>query len=266
MSVTIYIPARYASTRYPAKPLAMLKGASGVEKSLIHRAWLAARAVPGIDHVAVATDDDRIAEHANGFGADVVMTSSDARNGTERCAEALANSGEAPDIIVNLQGDAPLTPGHVVTALIEALKAAPAAEMATPVVRCDANALAALQADRREGRVGGTTAVLGPGNRAIYFSKEVLPYTPDEWSSDNPPEVWHHLGVYAYRPAGLKKYAAWPECALEKREGLEQLRFLENGANVLCVPVDTGGATIWELNNPQDVPIVERLLAERGIE
>lgn len=266
MTVTIYIPARYASSRYPAKPLAMLKGASGAEKTLIHRAWLAAIAVPGVDQVAVATDDDRIADHARAFGADVAMTSSSARNGTERCAEALQNAGEAPEIIVNLQGDAPLTPAHIVTALIEALRATPDADMATPVVRCDAAALGALQADRREGRVGGTTAVLGPGNRAIYFSKEVLPYTPVEWPQDAPPEVWHHLGVYAYRPDGLQKYAAWPECTLERREGLEQLRFLENSAKVLCVPVDTGGATIWELNNPEDVPIVERLLAARGIE
>ena len=112
MSVTIFIPARYASSRYPGKPLAPLVGADG-EKSLIRRSWEAALAVAGVDRVVVATDDDRIAGHAAGFGAEVAMTSPEARNGTERCAEAWAacHAEEAGDpIIVNLQGDAPLTP------------------------------------------------------------------------------------------------------------------------------------------------------------
>ncbi|MFM2390962.1 MAG: hypothetical protein RLZZ437_2517, partial [Pseudomonadota bacterium] len=119
MSVLIAIPARYASTRYPGKPLVSLKGPDG-EKTLIRRSWEAAMAVRGVDRVVVATDDARIADHAQGFGADVVMTSSAAQNGTERCAEVVK---QLPgfDVVVNLQGDAPLTPAWFVEDLIAGL-------------------------------------------------------------------------------------------------------------------------------------------------
>ena len=110
MSVLIVIPARYASTRYPGKPLVALKGAGGASRNLIERSWLAASEVRGVDQVVVATDDDRIKDAAEGFGAEVVMTSSDCVNGTERCAEAHSALGGGYDIVVNLQGDAPLTP------------------------------------------------------------------------------------------------------------------------------------------------------------
>jgi len=262
MSVAILIPARYASSRFPGKPLAPLTGATGEDRTLIRRSWDAAMAVSGVDRVAVATDDDRIADHARGFGAEVIMTSSDARNGTERCAEALPEVASA-EFIVNLQGDAPLTPPWFVEGLIAAMRADPARQMATPVLRCDAAGLRGFQEDRKAGRVGGTTAVLRPNGEALYFSKEVLPYTEADWSSDTP-EVWHHVGVYAYRPAALKAYMSWPEGPLERREGLEQLRFLENGHAVHCVEVEAQGATFWELNNPEDRPKIEAALAERG--
>lgn len=262
MSYAILIPARYASTRYPGKPLAELRGATGEAKSLVRRSWEAAIAAGGASRVAVATDDERIAEHARGFGADVIMTSPDARNGTERCAEAAAAVEE--DVVVNLQGDAPLTPHWFVEELVAALQAAPEAAMATPVLRCDADALAGFQTDRAAGRVGGTTAVFDPRGDALYFSKEVLPYTPVGW--ETPPDVWHHVGVYAYRKDALAAYMSWPEGALERREGLEQLRFLENRATVRCVPVEARGAVFWELNNPEDIPRVEAGLKARGVE
>ncbi|MGB4827411.1 MAG: NTP transferase domain-containing protein, partial [Paracoccaceae bacterium] len=131
MKTLIAIPARYASTRYPGKPLVTLRGPDG-DKTLIRRSWEAAMAVSGTSRVVVATDDTRIADHAAGFGAEVVMTSSDARNGTERCAEV---AGKLPgfDVIVNLQGDAPLTPPWFVEDLIAGLAADPAADIATPV-------------------------------------------------------------------------------------------------------------------------------------
>lgn len=264
MTVALFVPARYASSRFPGKPLAPLRGAGGDARSLIRRSWDAASAVRGVDHVAVATDDDRIADHARAFGAEVAMTAAAARNGTERCAEAATQLSARPDIVVNLQGDAPLTPPWFVEDLIAALRAAPPdVAMATPVLRCDADALAGFQADRAAGRVGGTTAVMRPDRRALYFSKEVLPYTPAGWTGA-PPEVWRHVGVYAYRPGALAAYAAWPEGPLERREGLEQLRFLENGAEVLCVEVEARGAVFWELNNPEDTPRIEAALAAAG--
>ena len=259
MKTLIAIPARYASTRYPGKPLVTLRGPDG-EKTLIRRSWEAAMAVKGVDRVVVATDDDRIADHARGFGAEVVMTSSDAQNGTERCAEVAAKL-PGFDVVVNLQGDAPLTPAWFVEGLLQGLAANPEAVIATPVLRCDGRAVSGFLADRRAGRVGGTTAVFGAGGRALYFSKEVIPYTGRDYAPDEPTPVFHHVGVYAYRPAALVDYPSWPVGPLEQLEGLEQLRFLENGRNVLCVEVEARGREFWELNNPSDVAVIERMLA-----
>lgn len=266
MSVLIAIPARYASTRYPGKPLVPLSGSSGDTRSLIERSWHAAMSVKGVDRVVVATDDIRIEQAASSFGADVVMTSELCANGTERCAEAHAMLGGSFDIVVNLQGDAPLTPPWFVEALIEGLKEAADAEIATPVLRCDSTTLNGFLEDRRAGRVGGTTAVFGAQNRALYFSKEVIPYTGKTYGNADETPVFHHVGVYAYRPQALADYPSWPVGPLEQLEGLEQLRFLENGRQVLCVEVEARGRQFWELNNPQDVPRIEAMMAEMGIE
>lgn len=262
MSVLVAIPARYASARYPGKPLVTLRGPDG-EKTLIRRSWEAATAVRGVDRVVVATDDDRIAAHAKSFGAEVMMTSSDAQNGTERCAEVAA-ALPGHEMIVNLQGDAPLTPPHFVEDLIIALRAAPEADLATPVLRCDGRGLNGFLADRRAGRVGGTTAVFGAGGRGLYFSKEVIPFTSRPYAEHEATPVFHHVGVYAYRPAALQAYRQWPVGPLEVLEGLEQLRFLEQGRPVLCLEVQARGCQFWELNNPSDVPVIERILAEMG--
>jgi 3-deoxy-manno-octulosonate cytidylyltransferase (CMP-KDO synthetase) len=266
MSVLIVIPARYASTRYPAKPLVSLTGASGISKTLIRRSWDAAMAVAGVDHVVVATDDDRIRAEAEGFGAEVVMTSPDCQNGTERCAEAVERLGGAPEIVVNLQGDAPLTPAWFIEDLVQGLRDNPWAELATPVLRCDGATLASLRDDRHHGRVGGTTAVFGAGNRGLYFSKEVIPYTSANYHAQDPTPVFHHVGVYAYRPETLATYPSWPVGPLEQLEGLEQLRFLENGRAVLCVEVESRGRQFWELNNPSDVARIEGMMAGMGLE
>jgi 3-deoxy-manno-octulosonate cytidylyltransferase (CMP-KDO synthetase) len=266
MSVLIVIPARFASTRYPGKPLVALKGASGQSQSLIERSWRAACAVGGVDRVVVATDDDRIKAAAQAFGAEVVMTSSTCVNGTERCAEAHSALGGGYDIVVNLQGDAPLTPHWFVEGLIEGLETAPNAEIATPVLRCDGAALNSLLADRKAGRVGGTTAVFAADNHALYFSKEVVPFTSKIYADADPTPVFHHVGVYAYRPDALAAYPSWTTGPLEQLEGLEQLRFMENGRAVLCVEVEAKGRAFWELNNPEDVPKIEAMMAQMGLE
>ena len=260
MSAVVFIPARYASTRYPGKPLVELTGATGQKKTLIQRAWEAATSVSGVDRVYVLTDDERIAEAARGFGADVLMTSSQARNGTERCAEGLAQLDTEPDVVVNLQGDAPLTPVWFVEDLIAAMAAQPEAAVATPVVKCDAQTYAHFRADRAASLVGGTTAVFDRNHRALYFSKEVLPYIAPAKEAEAAGEVFHHVGLYAYRPAALAQYATWSEGRLERHEGLEQLRFLENGTDVLCVEVEGRGRVFWELNNPGDVARIESIL------
>lgn len=265
MSVLIVIPARYASSRYPGKPLVALKGADGQSRTLVQRSWEAACNVAGVDRVVVATDDDRIRAEAERFGAEVVMTSETCRNGTERCAEAHHALGGGYQIVVNLQGDAPLTPHWFVEALVAGLRADPGADIATPVLRCDGRALNGFLDDRRAGRVGGTTAVFGADLRALYFSKEVIPYTGRTYRDDEPTPVFHHVGVYAYRPAALAAYGGWDVGPLEALEGLEQLRFLEQGRHVLCVEVEARGRAFWELNNPEDVARIEAMMAEMGM-
>lgn len=261
MSVLVAIPARHASSRYPGKPLAALRGVSGTAKSLVRRSWEAATAAAPDARVVVATDDDRIRDHAAGFGAEVVMTPAACRNGTERCAAVLDVIGGDFGVVVNLQGDAPLTPPWYVEALLASMADGGFA-VRTPVLRSAPDHVAALRADRAAGRVGGTTAVVGEGSRALYFSKEVLPFGGDGVAVP----VMHHVGLYAYTPAALARYRSWPEGALERAEGLEQLRFLENGEAVGCTEVEARGRPFWELNNPQDVPRIEAMMAEIGME
>ncbi|PRA45741.1 3-deoxy-manno-octulosonate cytidylyltransferase [Ochrobactrum sp. MYb68] len=255
----IIIPARYESSRFPGKPLIGLRGKDGVVKSLIHRTWEKALAVKGISAIYVATDDDRIADAAKSFGADVVMTSRNCRNGTERCAEALRNLNIAPEIVVNLQGDAPLTPSSFLDQLIDGLTNDVGSDVATPVLRCNSETLTRFVEDRANGSVGGTTAVIDRNGRALYFSKEVIPYR-NPGQTFEPIPVFHHVGVYAYRYAVLQKYSGLGEGTLEKLEGLEQLRFLENGLPILCVEMQDDKQEFWEVNNPWDIERVEAAL------
>lgn len=264
MAVLLVVPARYASSRYPGKPLVPLRGATGEARSLIRRSWDAARAAPGVDRIVVATDDVRIADAVAAFGAEVAMTPASCRNGTERCAAVARDLGPDYDVIVNLQGDAPLTPPWFLGALVEAMAADPACAVATPVLRCDADALASFIEDRRQGRVGATTAVFDARGRALYFSKEVIPYTGRPLRADETIPVFHHVGAYAYRRGPLLEYAEHREGPLEAWEGLEQLRFMENGVPVRCVEVEGKGRIFWELNNPEDAPRIEAALRALG--
>lgn len=262
MKTVILIPARYASTRYPGKPLVELTQKDGSKKSLVQMSWEAAKGVSGVDAVYVATDDDRIRDAAEGFGADVIMTSEECENGTARCADALAIAGLEADLIINLQGDAPLTPAWFVEDLINAMKSDPEAQVATPVLRCDPLTYGHFVEDRKAGRVGGTTAVFDAKGHAIYFSKEVLPFIDPHKVPEDKIPVFHHVGVYAYRPDALRDYGNWPVSELETLEGLEQLRFLYNGAKVRCVQVEGRGRVFWELNNPEDTARIESVLKE----
>jgi 3-deoxy-manno-octulosonate cytidylyltransferase (CMP-KDO synthetase) len=264
MPALIVIPARYASSRFPGKPLATLTGATGEARSLIRRTWDVAQQVQGVDRVVVATDEARIADHARGFGAEVVKTPESCRNGTERCAVVAAGIGAAYDVVVNLQGDAPLTPPWFVSGLVAAMWLERGWQVATPVLRCDAEALAGFIEDRRQGRVGATTAVFDRDFRALYFSKEVIPYTGRPLEPEETIPVFHHVGVYAYRRAALARYPELPVGPLETWEGLEQLRFMEGGIPVHCVEVEAPGQAFWELNNPSDVPRIEAILRRLG--
>ena len=261
MKAVIIIPARYGSTRYPGKPLVPLRTRKG-KKSLIQLSWEAANKVSGISEIYVATDDKRIEEHAVAFGAKVIRTSSKCKNGTERCAEAVSNARLEAEIIVNFQGDAPLTPSWFVEEIIAGLKADKSTDMATPVLRLDRKSYNLFFEDRKSDRVGGTTVVFDKDMYALYFSKELIPFFEiSKIEQDMPIPCYHHVGVYAYRKNILREYLSWPESNLEKLEGLEQLRFLSENKKVKCVEVSSRGNVFWELNNPEDVQRIEKVIS-----
>lgn len=265
MNTVILIPARYASSRYPGKPLVELKGANGAAKPLIWRSVEAARRVRGVSGVFVVTDDERIAEACAPAKVGVIMTSPECRNGTERCAEALGSLHE-PDLVINFQGDALLTPPGFVEALIARMEDDRDSLVATPAMRLRSEEVRALQAEEAAGRVGGTTVVADAQGRALYFSKRIIPHLPGGALDGEMSPVRLHVGVYAYRPEALERYAATPVSELETLEGLEQLRFLVAGIPVAVVDVATPPFALRELNNPEDVAPIEQALAEAGLE
>jgi 3-deoxy-manno-octulosonate cytidylyltransferase (CMP-KDO synthetase) len=264
--VQIIIPARLASTRFPAKPLASLVGADGAARPAIHYTWQAgldaARALGGNAQCVIATDDQQIAAAAKVAGMAFVMTPVTCANGTERCAAALTVLDEAPDIVVNLQGDAPLTPPEMVAAVVTLLESDQDLAMVTAAVPASPAVLAHLQSDAAAGRVGGTTVVCSRAGRALYFSKSVIPHVaPGTTPSES---VLLHLGLYAYRPAALSAYVDHGPAPLELQEGLEQLRFLDAGLPVGLAVCEAPAWEMIELNNPTDVPLIEAELARRA--
>ncbi|WP_443971571.1 3-deoxy-manno-octulosonate cytidylyltransferase [Sphingobium sp. CR28] len=264
-SAAIIIPARYASVRFPAKPLHLIRGADGQQKPLIQHSFEAALRVSTADNVYVATDDERIANVVREFGGKVIMTPNSCANGTERiaaCLDAVPNA----DLLVNFQGDALLTPPHAVAAMVSWMQDHGDADAATVAVPCSPETYRHLVEDAAAGRVGGTTVVTDDAGRALYFSKRILPYlAPDAMPSAERP-VLLHLGLYAYRRTALEAYVASGPCDLEQIEGLEQLRFLVRGVPMHVVKVAPPNWDMVEVNNPEDVPIVEAILTRRAQE
>jgi len=265
VNCVILIPARYQSTRYPGKPLVELRGATGTAKPLIQRSVEAARRIAGVSSVFVTTDDERIAEACTSFGVGVIMTSPECRNGTERCAEAIAQLHD-PDLVINFQGDALLTPPGFVEALIARMADDQDALVATPAMLLRSDEVRALQVEEAAGCVGGTSVVIDTQGRALYFSKRLIPHLPGGTLDTEMSPVRLHVGVYAYRPSALERYVATPVTELEMLEGLEQLRFLVAGMPIAVVDVATPPFMLRELNNPEDVAPIEAALAEAGLE
>ena len=258
-NVAVIIPARFQSSRFPGKPLAFFKDFNGQKISLIEKTWQLALGLNFFDKKIIATDDIRIKEFCESFGAEVCMTSNDLRNGSERVAETLNLQDESFKIIVNLQGDAPLTPIWVIEGLVKELEKSNY-EVATPVLKCDQGTLNKLISDKKAGRIGATTVVFDKNQKALYFSKELIPHIKQKNLKKNLSSVYHHIWVYAYKSGALKAYIKFPQGNLEKQEGLEQLRFVENDISIKCVISTLRGNEFWELNNPSDIPIIEKIL------
>lgn len=262
----IIIPARWESTRFPGKPLALLEGATGIKRSLIERTWRQACGVPGIDQIIIATDDIRIASAARAFGADVVLTDEECANGTERCAVAARSIADRDDLIINFQGDALLTPHHAVTRLIARMDAEPGMKVATPAIRCCPSLYGRMVADQAAGRSGGTCVVFDEYHNALYFSKAIIPHLPRDRGAAYAVPIYQHVGVYAFRASTLADFPRLASSSLERTEGLEQLRWLNAGRRVGVVIAPRPEFDLVELNNPGDVAQIEDILFASGIE
>lgn len=257
MRAVIMIPARFGSTRLPGKPLALVKG-----RSVLHRLWSIAKSVNHIEEVYIATDDERIVLHAQSFGATVMMTPQTCQNGTERVWAAVEALSVKPDIILNLQGDAVLTPPWVIQDLLTTMLHEPTtlfATIATPLQWIDYEK---MRAAKMRGEVGGTTVVFDKTSHALYFSKSLIPFLRNK--TLDPLPIYRHIGLYAYRYATLKTYVNLPPTVLEQAEGLEPLRALENNIRIKVVPVDYRGRTHWAIDCLADIVEAERLIDQEG--
>ncbi|MGL5742440.1 MAG: 3-deoxy-manno-octulosonate cytidylyltransferase family protein [Legionella sp.] len=266
MQTTIVIPARYASTRLPGKPLAMISGQTMLKRVV----QLSLAAAEGLENVSVvvATDDSRIIQHCNEIGVASVMTSVDAPSGTDRVAEAIRQMPNKPDFILNMQGDAPLTPPDFLRSMIDAFAASPC-DAVTPVTQLTWKQLDNLRLNKQTTPFSGTTAVFDEQTgEAFWFSKNIIPAMRKEEElrqKSDKSQVFRHIGLYGYSLAMLEKYITLPESKFEKLEGLEQLRILENGYTMRCVPVDyKGRASMSGVDSPQDVARAEALIAQYG--
>ena len=251
----IIIPARYGSTRLPGKPLIDIAG-----KTMVERVWRLAKQVTGISAVLVATDDARIVEEVESFGGEAVMTPEACKNGTERALAAVDAKGLSPDVVINLQGDAPLTPPWVIQAMVDEMAAGKSdADICTPATRLTGDKLAYFLREKGITPQTGTTVVMDHQQNALYFSKSVLPF-----SRHAREEVFRHVGLYAYRLDVLKALCALPESNLERAEKLEQLRALENGYRIKVTIVDYRGRSHASVDAVEDVARVEAILASEG--
>jgi 3-deoxy-manno-octulosonate cytidylyltransferase (CMP-KDO synthetase) len=255
MTVIAVIPARYGSTRFPGKPLHDIAGMPMVE-----RVRRLANAAPSIERVIVATDDERIAQVVEDAGGEAVMTPEACRNGTERCFEAVKAFAAPDDVIVNLQGDAPLTPPWVIDAAAAAMVEDPGLTIATPAVALTEDAYAKLASAKAAGEVGGTTVVFNRDMNALYFSKAIIPFRRE----DAGVPVHKHIGLYAYRFRALETLVGLAPTPLELTESLEQLRALEHGMAIRIVLTEYRGRTPWSVDSPRDAEIAAQIIEREG--
>jgi len=238
------IPARWASTRFPGKPLHLIAG-----KPLLQHVWEVSRRAKKLDQLIIATDDFRIAEAAFNWGAEVAMTSANCASGTDRAAEVAAKENQFAHI-VNIQGDEPLVEPTLIDRLVRELQRDRELEMVTA---------AHPFADAREAESPHQVkVVVNQKGEALYFSRAAIPFARDAGS---PPPYLRHQGIYGYTRDLLLRFVCWKASPLERAESLEQLRALENGVRIKVVM--TGGGSPG-VDTPEDARMIERLLVSAG--
>ncbi|MDY0028840.1 MAG: manno-octulosonate cytidylyltransferase [Pseudobdellovibrionaceae bacterium] len=259
MKTAIIIPARYGSTRFPGKPLALLAG-----KAVLDRVYEVAQSAAVTNTtIHVATDDARIRDHCTQQNIPVLMTPETCATGTDRAMAAIAQMDDKPDFIINLQGDAPLTPSDFVRALIEEASNNKSADIITPVTQLAWTELDTLRDHKKQTPFSGTTAIIDLSGRALWFSKNIIPAIRKEDRSAPLSPVYRHIGLYGYKRAALEKYVTLPASRYEELEGLEQLRALENGMTIQTVLVDyKGRPAMTGIDSPEDLERAENLLSK----
>lgn len=240
--VAVVIPARYASSRFPGKPLALLCGRPMIQH--VYEKASASRA----DLVLVATDHEGIAEAVAAFGGRAVMTSENHPSGTDRIAEAVAKTDPSIGIVINVQGDEPLIPTAVIDELIDLMKSDPGLEMAT----------VAVPAERSKLNENNVKVVFDTDRNALYFSRSMIPF---HRAGGVEAPVYLHWGIYAYRKSALERFVALPPGILENCEKLEQLRALENGIRIRVVLSNLSSIGV---DTPEDLAAAERRLMEEA--
>ncbi len=243
------IPARYASTRFPAKPLALLGG-----KPVIQRVYEQVKKV--LTDVVVATDNERIYKTVEGFGGRAIMTREDHKSGTDRCYEAYQKVGKEFDVVINVQGDEPFIQPEQIRTLMACFDD-PQTQIATLVKPfTEADGLEALQ------NPNSPKVVLSDDGRALYFSRSVIPFLrgvePEQWLSKH--TYYKHIGLYAYRAETLGEITRLPQSTLEKVESLEQLRWIDNG---YIIKVGETNVETIGIDTPADLERAEQFLRMR---
>lgn len=259
----IVVPARYGSTRLPGKPLLKIAGRTLLERVVAVAREAAIQA--GSCEVVVATDDARIASHAQDLGVNVAMTAPELDSGSARAFAAAHQRTPTPARVVNLQGDAPFIPAGIVAELLQALRNG-SADVATPVFQLDWARLDRLRAHKQSAPFSGTTCVRTADGKALWFSKSILPAirNEDRQRTQSLSPVWQHLGLYGYSMQALAWFASAPVGTYEALEGLEQLRFLENGWAIQTVPVDVPAHVLSGIDTAEDLAKAEEAINRFG--
>lgn len=262
MKTLIVIPSRYGSTRFPGKPLHLIAG-----KTLLQRVVdIAERACAQNNDTGyvIATDHEDIAAHAASISAPAVMTDPALPSGSDRALAAADLFQPDAEFIVNLQGDAPFTPPEYIHALIKAATSS-TADVVTPVVQLRWTDLDTVREQKKASPFSGTSCVFDQGGDAKWFSKMILPAIrkEDELRAASPySPVWRHIGLYGYKRAALQAFVSLPEGHYERLEGLEQLRFIENGMRIEAVQVEPSAYSMWGVDTPEDAEYAETLLSK----
>ncbi len=245
------IPSRYYSSRFPGKPLAVIKGVS-----MIERVYKQSIKAEKLKYILVATDDNRIYKHVTDFGGKAILTSKKHKTGTDRCYEAVMKFSEQfsafkPDVIVNIQGDEPLISPEIIDKLVSVFEThkTDIATVGIPYTHSD-----------KDNSPNTVKIVKNNLNYALYFSRATIPFLYNNNNQQH--KFLKHIGIYAYNTDVLKKISNLPQSALEKAESLEQLRWLENGFNIYVLECDTECLCV---DVPDDIIIVEDFMNKNSI-